>query len=70
MQTQSAKILVKQSAIIEEERHNVVKAVQETAVHKERFLAAISHELRTPLNGIIGLAEGVIGGSCGQVTGE
>ena len=34
---------------------------------QEKFFTAISHELRTPLNGIIGLADGLINGSSGDL---
>lgn len=34
---------------------------------KDEFLANTSHELRTPLSGIVGLAEGMLGGSAGEI---
>ena len=34
---------------------------------KDDFLSTMSHELRTPLNGIIGLSEGLMAGSAGQL---
>ncbi len=37
---------------------------------KDEFLANTSHELRTPLNGIIGLADGMIGGANGPLSAE
>ncbi|WP_116133999.1 ATP-binding protein [Tropicimonas sp. IMCC34043] len=36
---------------------------------KDEFLANTSHELRTPLNGIIGLAESMIDGAAGPLSG-
>lgn len=36
---------------------------------KDEFLANTSHELRTPLNGIIGLADSMIHGATGPLTG-
>ena len=35
----------------------------------DEFLANTSHELRTPLNGIIGIAESMIDGAVGEMTG-
>lgn len=32
-----------------------------------RFMSSVSHELRTPLNGIIGLSEGLLSGSSGEL---
>ena len=37
---------------------------------KDEFLANTSHELRTPLNGIIGIAESLIDGACGEANEE
>jgi two-component system sensor histidine kinase ChiS len=37
---------------------------------KDEFLANTSHELRTPLNGIIGIAESLIDGVTGSLSGE
>ncbi|CAM2009236.1 ATP-binding protein [Acanthopleuribacter pedis] len=36
---------------------------------KDEFLANTSHELRTPLNGIIGIAESLLEGAGGDITG-
>eukprot|EP00291_Cryptomonas_curvata_P004718 CAMPEP_0172193086 /NCGR_PEP_ID=MMETSP1050-20130122/24745_1 /TAXON_ID=233186 /ORGANISM="Cryptomonas curvata, Strain CCAP979/52" /LENGTH=203 /DNA_ID=CAMNT_0012868575 /DNA_START=420 /DNA_END=1027 /DNA_ORIENTATION=- len=52
------------------EERGTIKALRETARMKENFFAAMSHELRTPLVGIIGLADGIIAGSCGEVSGQ
>jgi signal transduction histidine kinase len=38
--------------------------------HKDTFMSATSHELRTPLHAIMGLSQGVLGGSCGEVSTE
>lgn len=35
---------------------------------KDEFLANTSHELRTPLHGIIGIAESLLDGACGNLT--
>ncbi|MDM8561304.1 PocR ligand-binding domain-containing protein [Candidatus Parabeggiatoa sp. HSG14] len=37
---------------------------------KDEFLANTSHELRTPLNGIIGIAESLIDGVAGELSGQ
>ncbi|MDM8566735.1 PocR ligand-binding domain-containing protein [Candidatus Halobeggiatoa sp. HSG11] len=37
---------------------------------KDEFLANTSHELRTPLNGIIGIAESLIDGVAGEMSGQ
>lgn len=47
--------------------HQVVQKLKQVDRLKDEFLANTSHELRTPLNGIIGIAEGLIGGSTGQL---
>ncbi|MCP3873544.1 MAG: SpoIIE family protein phosphatase [Desulfobacteraceae bacterium] len=36
---------------------------------KDEFLANTSHELRTPLNGIIGIADSLLDGAAGKITG-
>ena len=37
---------------------------------KDEFLANTSHELRTPLNGMIGIAESMLAGATGNLSGE
>ena len=37
---------------------------------KDEFIANTSHELRTPLNGIIGIAESLLSGVAGEVSGK
>jgi two-component system sensor histidine kinase ChiS len=37
---------------------------------KDEFLANTSHELRTPLNGMIGIAESMLDGATGNLSGE
>ena len=37
---------------------------------KDEFIANTSHELRTPLNGIIGIAESLLSGIAGEVSGK
>ena len=46
----------------------VVQRLKQIDRLKDEFLANTSHELRTPLNGIIGVAEGLINGSTGELS--
>lgn len=50
--------------------HNMAQRLKQIDRLKDEFLANTSHELRTPLNGVIGIAEGLINGSTGQLSTE
>lgn len=49
--------------------NRMVGSLRETDRLKDEFLANTSHELRTPLNGIIGLADSMLDGAAGPLTG-
>ncbi|MDJ0838409.1 MAG: ATP-binding protein [Acidobacteriota bacterium] len=53
-----------------QEEHELNERLQQLDRLKDEFLANTSHELRTPLNGIIGLAESLIEGAAGPVSGN
>lgn len=52
------------------EQKKAREALTRTNSMKDSFLANTSHELRTPLNGIIGIAESLIEGAAGPLSGS
>ncbi|GAX76579.1 hypothetical protein CEUSTIGMA_g4025.t1 [Chlamydomonas eustigma] len=65
--TMEQRRLIAMRMVEEGNRIQVIQELKDLVEQKERFMSSMSHELRTPLNGIIGLSEGILVGSCGNV---